>query len=940
MQSESWSRLIEVFNRIVDAPAERRSELVAEVGVADAALADELHLLLAAHDQTGGVLDRPPYDADADEFRRRWIGRELGPYRLDEIIGEGGMGVVFAASQEEPIRRRVALKLIRSGMNTAEVMRRFRTEQDALGRMQHPNIARVLDAGVVADVGPYFVMDLVTGTAIDAYCENEELPVDARIELVQAVCHALQHAHQKGIVHRDIKPSNILVVEGEQGPVPKVIDFGVAKALDVSDNGDAATDIGRVVGTPEYMSPEQRSADRDVDTRSDVYALGTVLFELLTGRLPAALLDQAADDPEWVREPPLASDSVAAYETPELACVAARRATTPRGLRLQLRGDVDWIVRKALAFDPDERYATVSEVADDLQAHLDHRPVSAGPPSVLYRARKFVRRNAAAVTVLSLAVAALVGFTAATYVQSRSVQAAYEAAREAQEETSRELERTRRVTGLLADLFEGADPAAGTGEVGSTVEMLDHGLERMRVQLAGEPVLRADLLDRVASVFRSLGRYPRSEELYRESLAIRVATDGADNVAITPTLLGLATVLRIAGKHEPALEVAQRAVRLRDAAGATPLERAEALNGLGGAHIYASAYQEALAPLRQALEIRAAELPTADGLVGEARNDLGVALARLGQTDEAEPLLREAVRIARADLPAARVPLSTRLMNLGTALRRKGDFEAAIEAVQECVEIRRDVYGPGHPETVIAVESLAVALNTGGRSTEVEALYRQVIAQRTDSGAPPVQLARTYSNLGASLRAQSRYGEAITSYEEALRLRRENGATADAQAAILRHNLAVALSQVERYVDAERHSRVAVDLFRKNYGERNAFVAVGLMRLARLNCYLGDTEAASEQFEEAADIQTEVLEPGHWRIGVRRVSYGQCLFENGDHAEAEVELLAGLRIAEAARGADSQDAQRARRWLVALYEATGRADEAARYSKPVAGASG
>ncbi len=939
MESQNWARLIEVFDRVLDVPPEQRHELVARLGGDDAPLVGELRLLLAAHEQPEGVLDRPLYDADADEFRRYWLGRHVGPYRLEEIIGEGGMGVVFAASQQEPIRRRVALKLVRAGMNSKEVMRRFRTEQDALGRMQHPNIARVLDAGTADDGSPYFVMDLVTGTAIDAYCDGLDLSIRARVELLRAVCNALQHAHQKGIVHRDIKPSNVLVVEGEQGPMPKVIDFGVAKALDVTAVGDGATDIGRVVGTPEYMSPEQRSADRDVDTRADIYALGVMLFELLTGRLPGSVGDCASG--EWTPgEGPLASAVIEAHSDVELERVAGSRSTTPGGLCSQIQGDIDWIISKAMARNPEERYAAASDVGDDLQAHLEHRPVAAGPPSVAYRARKFVRRNALAVAAISAVAAVVVGFTVATIYQSRSVQAAYEVARRAQEETTRELERTRRVTGLLADLFEGVDPATGTGEVGSTMEMLDHGLVRMRVQLAGEPVLRAALLDRVASVFRSLGQYPRAEQLYRESLEIRVADQGGDNVAITPTLLGLATVLRLAGDNEAALEAAQRAVQLRVEAGASPLDRAEALNSLGGVHIHAGAYREALAPLRQALEIRTAELPADAGLIGEAENDLGVALSRLGDTDEAEPLLRDAVRLARADLPASRVPLSTRLMNLGTALRTKGDFDGAIVAVQESVEIRREVYGPIHPETVMATESLAVALNTGGRSSEAEALYRQVIAQRTDSGAPPLQIATTYSNLGANLRAQSRYGEAIASYEEALRLREEHGATGDGRAGILRHNLAVALSQVKRYAEAERHSRVAVDLFRDNYGERNAMVAVGLMRLARLVCYLEDAAAARQYFQEAADIQTEVLDPDHWRIAVRRVSYGQCLYESGAYAEAEVEMLAGLRIAEVARGVDSQEAQRARRSLVSLYEAMGRPDDAARYSEPVTGSPG
>ncbi len=359
---------------------------------------------------------------------------QIGPYKLLQQIGEGGMGVVYMAEQHEPVRRKVALKIIKPGMDTRQVIARFEAERQALSLMDHPNIARVLDAGTT-DVGrPYFVMELVKGQPITEYCDEHHLSPRQRLEMLLPVCQAIQHAHQKGIIHRDIKPSNVLVAEYDQQAVPKVIDFGVAKATSQPlTERTMFTDFGQVVGTLEYMSPEQAKVNQlDIDTRSDIYSLGVLLYELLTGTTPfdKQRLRSAAWD-EMLRiireeEPPKPSTRLSTIDT--LPSVAANRQTEPGKLSGILRGELDWIVMKALDKDRNRRYETANGLAMDLLRYLHDEPVVACPPSTTYRFRKFARRNRAVLlTGAMLAGTLLLGTTISIWQAIRATTAEREA---------------------------------------------------------------------------------------------------------------------------------------------------------------------------------------------------------------------------------------------------------------------------------------------------------------------------------------------------------------------------------------------------------------------------------------------------------------------------------------------------------------------------------
>jgi serine/threonine protein kinase len=426
----------ELFAAALGLPAaERAAYLKRECG-GDAELLRRVEDLLRVNDDVGDFLEAPAVAGVADVARagapqppqEGAVGTRVGRYKLLQKIGEGGCGTVYMAEQEEPVRRRVALKVIRLGMDTKEVIARFEAERQALALMDHPNIAKVLDAGATASGRPYFVMELVRGVKITTYCDQYNLSTAERIALFIQVCHAVQHAHQKGIIHRDIKPSNILVTLEDGVPVPKVIDFGIAKATAGRlTNRTLFTAFEQFIGTPAYMSPEQAQlSSLDVDTRSDIYSLGVLLYELLTGRTPFETKELAQVGLDEIRryirevEPPKPSTRLSTLEREALTTTAHHRATEPPRLLHLVRGDLDWIVMRCLEKNRSRRYETANGLARDLERHLHDEPVSARPPSTLYRVQKLVRRNKLAVGAASAIAAALViGLAVSSWMYSR-----------------------------------------------------------------------------------------------------------------------------------------------------------------------------------------------------------------------------------------------------------------------------------------------------------------------------------------------------------------------------------------------------------------------------------------------------------------------------------------------------------------------------------------
>ena len=484
-------------------------------------------------------------------------GGTIGPYRILERLGEGGMGEVWLAEQTRPIRRHVALKVIKAGMDTAQVVARFEAERQALALMDHPAIAKVFDAGATELGRPYFVMERVRGESLAAYCDRERLTIPQRLELFLQVCEGVQHAHQKGVIHRDLKPSNILVTVQDDRAVPKIIDFGVAKAISQPlTEHTLYTSVAGFVGTPEYMSPEQAELGGvDIDTRTDVYALGVILYELLTGVLPfdrRTLKDKSIDEiRRTIRESDPLRPSTRVTQLGEASTDVARtRGAQPSRLKGVLQGDLDWITMKALEKDRRRRYGSATELAADLRRYLTMQPVLASPPKTMYRLRKFVRRHrvgvatAASLAGLVIAAAVITGVHASRVAHER-------------DRANLEAAAARQVSDFLVGLFRVSDPSEARGSSLTAREILDKGAKDALETLQAQPELQSRLLATIGTVYTGLGSYRAAEPLLEQAVATlrRVRGNGStQTLDAENALANVVLVPRSAGRRRASLQ--------------------------------------------------------------------------------------------------------------------------------------------------------------------------------------------------------------------------------------------------------------------------------------------------------------------------------------------------------------------------------------------------
>ncbi len=697
-------------------------------------------------------------------------GQTIGNYRILQQVGEGGMGEVYEAEQERPVRRRVALKIVKRGMDTRQVVARFESERQALALMDHPSIARVLDAGATERGRPFFVMEFVRGEPITTYCDKYRLRTRDRLRLFVQVCDGVQHAHQKGIIHRDIKPSNVLVqIEGDR-PVPKIIDFGVAKATQhgLGDHS-AHTQIGQLVGTPEYMSPEQAELTaQDIDTRADVYSLGALLYELLVGALPfdPAELRRAGFD-EFRRkirevEPPRPSlrlTTLGVAATP----AAKNRGTEPAALAKRLKGDLDWITLKALEKDRTRRYGSPAELAADIVRHLENQPVAARPPSGAYRAGKFVRRHRVGVASAAALALLLVAFAAAMALQARRIAVQYDRA-------NQEAAAANRVTQVLTELFDLSDPGAALGNNITARELLDIGLPKARSTLAGQPRELASALVVIGENYRRLGLYDRALPLLEEALALRRGTLGEDDPATLAAGAALAKLLREQGRYEDAESLYLRILeQQRRVLGADDPATLASKNQLAGLYWNLGRYADAERLLLETLDRRRGVLGAAHADTAESMNDLGVLYRDQGQYERAEPLLAEALEIRRRALSADHPDVLVSLHNLALLYADLGRQADAEPLYEEVVEKQRRVLGLAHRDTLTAMNSLAALNFAQGRYEAAESLYREVLeSQRKLLGADHPDTLGVMGNLGDLYTRQGRLSEAQRLLTEAL----------------------------------------------------------------------------------------------------------------------------------------------------------------------------
>jgi len=660
----------------------------------------------------------------------------IGKYKIISLLGEGGMGMVYLAEQTEPFSRRVAIKIIKLGMDTQQVVASFEAERQALASMDHPNIAKIYDAGSTETGRPYFVMEHVPGIPLHEYCEKNSLRIHERLALFIELCHAVQHAHQKGVIHRDLKPSNVLVSVKDDKPYLKIIDFGIAKAIGHSlTDRTLFTEQGQLIGTPEYMSPEQAEmTGLDVDTRTDIYSLGVILYELLSGVLPY--------DPETLRSGSISEIQRLICETDPLKCstrfknlgdertmIAAHRNIESDALYKQLKGDLDLITTKAMAKDRTQRYASASELATDVDRHLKHEPILASPPTTIYRLKKYIKRHRTGVAAAAFMILAmLIGIAGTSIGMIKAIRAENIAKSEAQ--TARE------VSEFLQGLFEVSDPGEARGNTITAREILDKGAERIEAELAGQPQVQARMMNTIGIVYWRLGLYEQAKSLLQQALEIQRNVLGEKHPEVSESLNGLAIMHYAQGDYPLAEKLFREALASRRQQEHEELNVANCLNNLAMTLKAQEKYDEAEPMYREALAIRREILGNENKEVAQSLNNMGKFLYDQGKIEEAEPLLRESLTMNRVLLGEEHPDISANLNNLALVLREQGKYDEAEEMFGRVLALDRKLVGDDHPYVGATLQELGILMMMREDYNKAEKFFREAIdiKQKTFSG--------------------------------------------------------------------------------------------------------------------------------------------------------------------------------------------------------------
>ncbi len=889
MDQERHNRIFELFHEAAALPEEDREAFLRGESEGDDSLIAEV-LRLLAHDP--GSL-RPNPQTTAPDL----VGTVIDQYRLLEILGSGGMGEVYLAEQEEPIRRKVALKVIKLGMDTKEVIARFRSERQALAMMDHPNIAKIHDAGATKEGRPYFVMEHVEGVPITHFCDRHHLPTRERLGLFVQVCQAIHHAHQKGIIHRDIKPSNVLVSRQDGVAIPKVIDFGVAKATSREQTQSTVLTVqGQLVGTPEYMSPEQAEmSGRFVDTTTDVYSLGVLLYELLTGMLPfdSGVLRMADFDEirRIIREDePAKPSSRLSTPSDQAILVAGNRQSSVSALSKRIRGELDWITMRALEKDRTRRYQSASEFALDIERYLRDEPVVAGPPSTTYRMTKLIKRHKRAVGTLSVIVMALaigLGVSTAMFFRAES----------ARERAVSEARKAERINTFMQEMLGSVNPA----EMGMDVtvrQALDEAAVNVETELADQPEIQAAVRSTIGITYAALGQYDAAEIHLTAALATRREVFGDEHPEVATGLYNLAALREMQGDYAEAERLFEEALTLRKAVfGEVHAEVAANLVRLGTVYSFQGRYDEAEPVLREALAMQQSLLGEEHADVADGLNNLATLLQRQGKYAEAEPLFRQSLALRRALYGEEHPHVASTLNELATLLQEQGRYAEAEAVFQEALAMRRELFGEEHPQTAASLGNLAVIMRMQGKYAEAEKFYREALAtQERLFGEEHPDMAANLHNLGTVLKIQGRYAEAEPYSRRAVAMVKKAFGDEHPHVATCMATLAGLLARQDKDAEAEAMYLTALAMRRKALGEEHAVIALNLNDLGILYQAQGRYEEAEARYQEGLAMQEKLLGPSHPDVARSLHGLATLLIDRGKIEEAEPILRRCLEI--------------------------------------------
>jgi serine/threonine protein kinase/Tfp pilus assembly protein PilF len=824
----------------------------------------------------------PPSTPTTPTSAGAFTGRRIGAYTILDLLGEGGMGAVYLAEQSRP-KRVVALKLVRPGLMTPRMLRRFEHESEMLARLQHPGIAQIYEAGT-ADDGqghrqPYFAMEYVRGSTLTGFASEHRLTARQRIDLFTKICDAVQHAHQKGVIHRDLKPGNILVQVPEGTATeriasvaqPKILDFGIARSTesDAASGATYQTEVGQLIGTIPYMSPEQIGASTGgVDTRSDVYTLGVILYELLAGRLPHTLNDKTI--PEAVR--------TVCEEEPKPLSEVDRT----------LHGDIQTIVRKALEKDRSRRYQSASELSQDLRRYLNNEPILAQPPSRAYLLKKFAARNRAVVVGASLAVLALVGAVIGVSIQAARAENARAIARE-------EADFAKAANEFLVSMLSAANPDQNNDRELTVREMLDRAAERLDKDEAEDQAnqrVAMSMHSTLASTYRALGKPGPSLEQAERALALAKQLRGHSNPETIDAQRTLAMSLAESNRLEESERMTRDAIeQLEKLYGPEHADISRAKAELGRVLMERGEFVEAERELREGLTGLRTKAGDRDPDTVIAMDHLGLALQRLGRFDEAEEVEREGLRLREKINGPESTITAFSLNNLANIVQRRGRHQEAIDLLERTLNIRKKKLDPDHPSLLVTMTNLAVAYIGAGRLAEGERLMNESLGLHLKyMGEEHPKTLSTMGNLAYVYEDEGKLDEAEAMFRRVIEIKKRSGPITDQDGWGHMNNLAMLLIKRSR------------------------------------------TNEAEPIFRELLALCEQKLPPEHYLIAIFRNNYGACLTQLGRYADAERELLESQKSIEAFFKPTHDRAKKGRQRLMTLYQAWGKPERAAEYS--------